>query len=48
MSLFCSEQEVSHEEFYSFKLFEIIAFSEYSIYLIILGQEAGPDLSRGS
>ena len=48
MSLFSSEQEVPHEEFHSFKLFEIIAFSEYSICLIILGQDAGPDPSRGS
>ena len=37
-----------HEEFHSFKSFEIIAFSEYSICLIILGQDAGPDPSRGS
>ena len=28
--------------------FEIIAFCEYSIYFIILGQDAGPDPSRGS
>ena len=48
MSLFSSEQEVPHEEFHSFKLFEIIAFSEYSICLIILGQDEGPDPSRGS
>ena len=47
-SLFSSEQEVPHEEFHSFKLFEIIAFSEYSICLIILGQDAGPDPSSGS
>ena len=48
MSLFSSEQEVPHEEFHSFKLFEIIAFSEYSICLIILGQDAGPDPSSGN
>ena len=48
MSLFSSEQEEPHEEFHSFRLFEIIALSEYSIRLIILGQEAGPDPSRGS
>ena len=48
MSLFSPEQEVPHEEFHSFKLFEIIAFSEYSVCLINLGQEAGPDPSRGS
>ena len=48
MSLFSSEQEEPHEEFHSFRLFEIIALSEYSICLIILGQEAGPDPSRGS
>ena len=48
LSLFSSEQEVPHEEFHSFKLFEIIAFSEYSICLIILGQDAGPDPSSGS
>ena len=40
---FSSEQEGLHKEFHSLKLFEIIAFCEYSIYLIILGQEAGPD-----
>ena len=48
MSLFSSKQEVPHEEFHSFKLFEIIAFSEYSICLIILGQDAGPDPSSWS
>ena len=48
MSLFFSEQEVPHEEFHSFKLFEIIAFSEYSICLIILGQDASPGPSSGS
>ena len=48
MSLFSSEQEVPHEEFHSFELFEIIAFGECSICLIILGQDAGPDRSSGS
>ena len=48
MSLFSSEQEVPHEEFHSFKLFEIIAFSEYSICLIILGQDGSPGPSSGS
>lgn len=49
MSLFSSSQQAPHEEFHSFTLFEIIAFSEYSICLIILEQEAGPDPpSRGS
>ena len=48
MGLFSSEQEVPHEEFHRFKLFEIIAFSEYSICLIMLGQDAGPDPSSGS
>ena len=40
---FSSEQVVLQKEFHSF-----IAFCEYSIYFIILGQDAGPDPSRGS